>query len=329
MKLNNLVKMLIPKNKNFVYGRVCFCVFILLFFVLSPLPSTLPPVFGAKIHSAAGSTSATFLKIGVGARAVSMAGAFVSVCDDPYAAYWNPAGLTYLKDSKYLSFSHNDYFQGLKQEFLVYTVDGEYMKFINSDKFGGGIWAFGLNYFYIPEDMERRSGLNESDPLNPISPVEGKFKAYDMALSISHGFEYEKDWNLGYKLKFIRQSIDDESGEAFAVDVGGLRPINLLGADFMLGLSLQNLGPGIKFISKRYKLPLILKAGISKKISKGLVAFEMEKHIDNYPFLKVGIEQYLSDKFSIRGGYKYRLYGNKLGAISGLATGFGIALKNF
>jgi len=34
------------------------------------------------------------LGMGVGARAMSMGGAFVSVADDPSAAYWNPAGLT-------------------------------------------------------------------------------------------------------------------------------------------------------------------------------------------------------------------------------------------
>jgi len=34
------------------------------------------------------------LGMGVGARAMSLGGAFVSVADDPTAVYWNPAGLT-------------------------------------------------------------------------------------------------------------------------------------------------------------------------------------------------------------------------------------------
>ncbi len=38
----------------------------------------------------------SFLKIGTGARAIGMGGAFVSVADDATAIYWNPAGLVLL-----------------------------------------------------------------------------------------------------------------------------------------------------------------------------------------------------------------------------------------
>lgn len=41
----------------------------------------------------AGADPAAFLKVGVGARAMAMGGAFVSVADDTSAIYWNPAGL--------------------------------------------------------------------------------------------------------------------------------------------------------------------------------------------------------------------------------------------
>jgi len=40
-----------------------------------------------------GTSSGTFLKIGVGARAVGMGEAFVAVANDPTTIYWNPAGL--------------------------------------------------------------------------------------------------------------------------------------------------------------------------------------------------------------------------------------------
>ena len=38
-------------------------------------------------------TAASFLDIGIGARSLSMGGAFVSIADDPTALYWNPAGI--------------------------------------------------------------------------------------------------------------------------------------------------------------------------------------------------------------------------------------------
>src|SRR5215831_18795257 len=45
----------------------------------------------------AGTSSATFLRIGVGARAVGMGETFVAVANDPSAIFWNPAGLASLQ----------------------------------------------------------------------------------------------------------------------------------------------------------------------------------------------------------------------------------------
>ena len=38
----------------------------------------------------------SFLELGVGARAMGMGGAFVSIADDGSAFYWNPAGVSQL-----------------------------------------------------------------------------------------------------------------------------------------------------------------------------------------------------------------------------------------
>ena len=315
------------KNKKNTYLRISLF-FVLLFSILYSLFSA---AYAAKIHSAAGSTSATFLKIGVGARATSMAGAFTAIADDPYAVYWNPAGLVYSKGAKNLSFSHNEYFQGLAQEFIAYTLPAENIKFLGGGVLKGGVFGFGFNYFYTPKDMERRSGLNESDPLYPISISEGSFRAYDAALSMSYGYSFSSDLNLGASLKFIRQSIDDESGSSFALDAGLLRHLTLFDREFMAGFTVQNLGPGIKFISKRYDLPLTFKMGLSHRFLKNgtIVSLNIDKPIDNYPSFILGMEYKLTDKLSLNSGYKYRLYGNELGALSGLATGIGFSFNDF
>lgn len=43
-----------------------------------------------------------FLRVGAGARALGMGGAFLAVADDATAGYWNPAGLTYLRNKSVL-----------------------------------------------------------------------------------------------------------------------------------------------------------------------------------------------------------------------------------
>src|SRR5688572_28460738 len=44
-----------------------------------------------------GSSGATFQKIGVGARAAGMGGAYSAMADDVTALYWNPAGAARLQ----------------------------------------------------------------------------------------------------------------------------------------------------------------------------------------------------------------------------------------
>src|SRR5437773_4331058 len=55
-----------------------------------------------------GTSSGTFLRIGVGARAEAMGETFVAVANDPSAIYWNPAGLASLQRNE-ASESHVDW----------------------------------------------------------------------------------------------------------------------------------------------------------------------------------------------------------------------------
>lgn len=270
----------------------------------------------AGIYPSEGSTSAAFLKLPVGARAAAMAGAFTAVPGDPFAVYWNPAGLAYAPRVRSLGFFHNDYFQGLGQEFLSYT-----------ERRWGGALGLGLNYFYSASDMERRSGLYESDPANPVSPVEGTFGAYDLAFSAAYGWNYRPDLALGGAVKLIRQSIDTESGASVALDLGLLRSFAWRGAVYTAGASVQNIGPGIKFVSRRYGLPLIFRTGLSRRFDEYglLVSLEADKAVDNYPSFVLGTEYKLTDRLSVRSGYSYRLHGNELGGWSGFSAGAGVA----
>jgi hypothetical protein len=54
-----------------------------------------------------------FLNIGVGARAMAMGGAQISSTGDGTSSYWNPAGLTKLKESPVLTLQHAEYFAGI------------------------------------------------------------------------------------------------------------------------------------------------------------------------------------------------------------------------
>src|SRR5580765_128324 len=78
----------------------------------------------------AGTSSATFLRIGIGARAVGMGETFVAVANDPSAIYWNPAGLASLQRRE-LSFSHVQWPADVHFEHLTLILP--------SRRFGGSI----------------------------------------------------------------------------------------------------------------------------------------------------------------------------------------------
>src|SRR5438105_3412392 len=95
-----------------------------------------PAIASADFNSGArGTTTANFLKLGVGARAVAMGEAYSAVADDATALYWNPAGLARIaKDSA--AFMHAPY---LASTFYDYGAYGH--------RLGNQAFAAGVQYF--------------------------------------------------------------------------------------------------------------------------------------------------------------------------------------
>lgn len=64
-----------------------------------------------------------YLDIGVSARAMGMSSAYSSVVDDASAIYWNPSGLTRIKNKLDISLMHNEHFGGIvKYDFGAIAV---------------------------------------------------------------------------------------------------------------------------------------------------------------------------------------------------------------
>ncbi|PIU82963.1 MAG: hypothetical protein COS68_06605 [Elusimicrobia bacterium CG06_land_8_20_14_3_00_38_11] len=296
------------KTRKLRFLTFLFSIFYFLFSVL----------YAAKIHPDAGSTSATFLKIGVGARPIAMGGAYCAISDDVFGLYWNPAGIIQL-DKKQIAGMHNEWFQSIKSDYLGYVHP------LNKKiSIAGSVTGL-----YMKKDLERRSGLNEAIPEEPLTDLEGKFGAYDFAGSI--GFA-KRIWNntaYGVMFKYIRQVIDVEKANGVAVDLGSLYHSTTLPLSF--GLSVQNIGPKIKFIEKGYNLPLNFKTGCAYRLFNGdlTLALDVNQPIDNYAKFSLGAEYWIKKMLALRGGYTYRHNGNELGALSGVSGGVGMKIKDF
>ena len=63
-----------------------------------------------------------FLNLGVGARGMGMSGAQVATVNDVTAAFWNPAGLNYVKTDFQIGLMHSEYFSSIAKYDYIGTA---------------------------------------------------------------------------------------------------------------------------------------------------------------------------------------------------------------
>jgi len=233
---------------------------------------------------AIGECGAQFLKMGVGARACAMGEAFVAVADDASAIYWNPAGLKQLAKVEVLAM----------QNFWLLDMSYQYAAAAVPLRFG----AFGVAATYsssgtIPRYEEFRKV--------------GEYSAYDAAGTAAYagkvpGFGFGV-LDFGLALKYVQQQIDSFQARGFAGDLGLLYKAPLPMVDLKVGLAVQNVGPGIKFIEQADPLPLNVKAGLAARVGPLTLAVDANKPRDNDLRLNIGAEGVILDVLALRAGY--------------------------
>jgi hypothetical protein len=230
-----------------------------------------------------GTTGASFLKIGVGARAVGMGGAFVAVSDDATSSYWNPAGLCQLRQQE-ITFTHNEWLQDVKYEYLGYGFPL------------GKRSSLGFGFIYL--HMGTIPGYDREG--NSASA----FKAYDSAILLSLSQKLKQNLSLGIGFKWIKEQLEQEGSQSFAFDMGCLWSLN----NFSAGLVVNNLGTPVKFVQEEFILPSKISLGLSyRTLSNRLtLAGDIDFPNDGGPILKQGIEYCYQGSLFLRGGYQYR-----------------------
>ena len=164
-----------------------------------------------------------FLSIGVGARALSMGGAYVAIANDASSVYWNPAGLSQLKKRE-ISFMHASRFNGLV-----------HVNFLNFIFPGSNTNAFGISYFRMGiDDIPKSTKLDQFE--QPI--IEGYMQDVEQALFLSFSRSVTNRFFWGGNIKAIRQTIGSNSSLGFGFDFGALYRFN---NNFALGVNLQDI----------------------------------------------------------------------------------------
>ncbi len=186
-----------------------------------------------------GSHAAEFLSHGVGARALGMGSVFVSIADDATATYWNPAGLTRIVQKHAFSAMYSDSFGTGEGSFLNKgLVNYNFVNYVQQiENIGSvGISWIRLGVDDIPRttfrdtngngilgDFQDKNGNGLKDPgeLYIDRPeVAEYFSNTDNAVLISYARQVNQRLALGGNLKLLRQSIFENSGSGFGIDLG-------------------------------------------------------------------------------------------------------------
>ncbi|MFC1522487.1 PorV/PorQ family protein [Elusimicrobiota bacterium] len=214
-----------------------------------------------------GTATAGFLKLGVGARAVSMGEAYSALADEASAMHWNVAGLRNIK-SQSATFMHAMYIESSFFDYLAYG------KRINDKS------AYGVSLQYLSA-----GSIDETDETGTTI---GTFNPNDMALTMGYARDF-RNYSFGLGFKYIQSKIID-SATAFAFDFGILSP-SYINNKLRLSFTGHNVGSKMKFEEEKEDLPMSFKLGSAYKLKDNWVSsLDIGFPKDNEPYFALGTE---------------------------------------
>jgi hypothetical protein len=247
----------------------------------------------ANIFEKVGTFDGQFLKIGVGARAAAMGGAFVAVSDDATALFWNAAGIARIDPEKSeLSINHANWpaeinFDQIGYVFHVKRIPG----------------AIGVHARAVSMDPMVETTAFQPDPDQGTGNT---FDAGMMTVGLTYARSFTDKFSAGATANFIHEGLAEFSQQTYAFDIGTLYDVGTLG--MKIGMTISNIGSQIQFIERQARIPAIFRVGTSATMfqtsgQRLLGAFEFSHPPDNSERLNVGAEYAFHDYVYLRGGY--------------------------
>ncbi len=174
-----------------------------------------------------GSRGANFLEVGVDARAMGLAGAYVALSEGVSALYWNPAGIA--REPRFAAMlSYNDMYGdfGIDHIFGGVTLPL------------GEIGAVGVSIVQLTSGDILRTTENFPEGNDPAFGQ--NFEWSSVAFGVTYARRITDRLVAGVSGKFVQEGIEDANAQFFGGDVGISFRTGLLGTT--LGASLLNVG---------------------------------------------------------------------------------------
>jgi len=176
-----------------------------------------------------GTSAAQFLKIGVGARALALGGAYAGIADDVDALYWNPAGIVHVNTMSWTG-THTNWLADVKHQFTGLVVP-----------MGQGA-SLGFSATFVT--MDKVEITTESEPRG----TGFYWDANDIAVGLTYARWMTDRIAVGVTGKYISQKIWNESASTFAVDVGTYLTTGYKG--IVIGMCFSNFGGNMQLAGR-------------------------------------------------------------------------------
>jgi len=251
----------------------------------------------------AGTASMTFLKIGVGARASALGGAYVAMANDASATYWNPAGLVQSGRNELL-ISHLDW---------LVDVDYEYLGYVHQVTRNLALGGF-VGYLHLAD-------MPVTTEYHPYG--NGEYFSYsDMVAGVSGSLKMTDRFSFGITVKYVREELAELRMGGVLLDLGtyywtGYKTLRIAAAMRNFG---NDIRPGGTYMRREsgsetetawqaYSPPTLFTLGAAMDLlTRGshLVtgSLQMNHPMDDQENLLLGCEYRYRTLFFLRGGYR-------------------------
>jgi hypothetical protein len=272
-----------------------------------------------------GTSSGSFLRIGLGARASAMAGAYVAVCDEVTACAWNPAGLMHITGSQ-LAINHISLPADISYSHACYGMPVAVLDGTVAVQFG-----------ILSTELE------ETSEYHPYGTGRD-FSFTDLLLGLAVAKRFTDKFSGGLGVKYVREELGIEVGgpstTAFVLDAGtyySIGPRNM-----RLAVALMNFGPDMApsgSFEKRtstgvtasdyegfapateFKFGIALEP-VTRPWLDTVIDFELAHPADNSETFRLGGEAVFSQVLAIRAGHDFKADAMQTSLGVGATAGF-------
>jgi len=150
------------------------------------------------VFADAGENALQFLRIGMGAEASAVGGAYSAAARGVNAVYWNPAGLSGIEMNE-VQFNHMNMLGDINQTYIAYATPS---------RFG----SLGFSYSQLNSGEVDKTTINTANLL-PVS--QGTTNMKDVAFAVSYGNKHSELLSYGCSLKFVQEDIAGVNEKTF------------------------------------------------------------------------------------------------------------------